>query len=218
MKKNLTEIIFVLDESGSMGSAKSDTIGGFNEFIENQKKVKGDVKFTFVKFSDYYKIVNDGTELAHVASLNESNYTPSFSTALRDAVGKTIDQVGNRLKNTPEDQRPEKVMFAVLTDGEENSSKEYSQEKVFEMVKHQTDKYKWEFLFLGADIDAWSGGSSIGFMNTVNTSKMDLKRSMKGMSNYTASYRVGADSMNLGTFNLSEEELDKQMEELQKNK
>lgn len=217
MKKGLTEIIFILDESGSMGSAKSDTIGGFNEFIKNQKKIKGEVKFTFVKFSDYYKIIHEGIDLLYVSALNEDTYTPSFSTALRDAVGKTIDQVNDRLKNTPEDQKPEKVMFAVLTDGEENASTEYSQTKVFNMVKHQTDRHKWEFLFLGADIDAWAGGSSIGFANTVNTSKMNLRKSFKGMSNYTASYRVDADSMNLDTFKLSDEELDQQMEDLQES-
>ena len=135
MKKDLTEIVIVLDESGSMSSCKSDTIGGFNEFLSTQKKIKGEANVTLVKFSDYYKVVNDGTALEHVSPLNESNYTPSYSTALLDAVGRTINSVGNRLSSLPEDQRPEKVIFAVITDGYENASKEFKREKIWKIFE-----------------------------------------------------------------------------------
>jgi uncharacterized protein YegL len=216
MKKDLTEIVFILDESGSMSSVKTDTIGGFNEFIESQKKIKGEVQFTFIKFSDYYNVVNDGTPLENVSPLNDETYAPSFSTALLDAVGKAIDSLGNRLSNTPEDQRPEKVLVAVLTDGQENASSEYDTKKVLNMVKHQRDKYNWEFIFLGADIDAWAGGSSMGINTNINISKSDMKKSLKGLSNYAASYRSDySRGMIAETFSLSEDELDAQMKDIQ---
>jgi len=145
MKKDLSEIVIILDESGSMGSCKSDTIGGVNLFLENQKRIKGDVRVTLVKFSDYYKIINDAIPLDQVAYLDEHNYTPSFSTALLDAVGKTINNLGKRLADTPEAERPERVIFAVITDGYENSSREFTRSQVFQMVTHQKQKYSWEY-------------------------------------------------------------------------
>jgi len=216
MKKGLAEIIFILDESGSMSSCKDDTIGGFNEFVETQKKIPGEVKFTFIKFSDYYTVVNEGSPLENVDHLNESTYTPSFSTALLDAVGKSINSLTTRLEEAPEEERPEKVLFAILTDGYENASTEYTQKAINEMIKNQRTKEGWEFLFLGADIDAWSGGSSMGINMNVNISKADMKRSLKSVSYYTANYRTGnIGAMTQESFNLSEEELDKKLEDLQ---
>jgi len=217
MKKDLTEIVIVLDESGSMSSCKSDTIGGFNEFLSTQKKIKGEANVTLVKFSDYYKVVNDGTALEHVSPLNESNYTPSYSTALLDAVGRTINSVGNRLSSLPEDQRPEKVIFAVITDGYENASKEFKREKIFEMVTHQKTKYNWEFLFLGADIDAW--GKEIGITSNVNVDKNAMFSNMSKMSYYTANYRTGSANFSTSNFSLSDDQVKEEMEKLyDKNK
>ncbi len=217
MKKDLTEIVIVLDESGSMSSCKSDTIGGFNEFLSTQKKIKGEANVTLVKFSDYYKVVNDGTALEHVSPLNESNYTPSYSTALLDAVGRTINSVGNRLSSLPEDQRPEKVIFAVITDGYENASKEFKREKIFEMVTHQKTKYNWEFLFLGADIDAW--GKEIGITSNVNVDKNAMFSNMSKMSYYTANYRTGSANFSTNNFTLSDDQVKEEMEKLyDKNK
>ena len=217
MKKDLTEIVIVLDESGSMSSCKSDTIGGFNEFLSTQKKIKGEANVTLVKFSDYYKVVNDGTALEHVSPLNESNYTPSYSTALLDAVGRTINSVGNRLSTLPEDQRPEKVIFAVITDGYENASKEFKREKIFEMVTHQKTKYNWEFLFLGADIDAW--GKEIGITSNVNVDKNAMFSNMSKMSYYTANYRTGSANFSTSNFSLSDDQVKEEMEKLyDKNK
>jgi len=205
MKKDLTEIAIILDESGSMSSCKSDMIGGFNEFIETQKKVKGDINVTFVKFSDYYKMINDATPINHVAKLTNENYTPSNSTALLDAVGKTINSIGDRLSKTNESERPEKVMIVIMTDGEENSSKEFTSKMITDMVTHQREKYKWEFIFIGADIAAW--GQEIGVTSNVSISKHDMTRSMKGLSLYAANYRVG-NTMNVSDFNLTDAELD----------
>lgn len=214
MKKNLTEIVVVLDESGSMGSCKQDTIGGFNEFLDTQSKIEGEANFTFVKFSDYYKVVNEGSPIEHVAKLNENNYSPSFSTALLDAVGKTINSIGNRLAKTPEDERPAKVIVTVITDGYENSSREFTKKQIFDMVKHQREKYDWEFLFLGADIDSWGG--EIGINTNVNVSKADIGRSMKGLSYYTANYRTGSLDRGVENFELSDAELDVKLSAMSK--
>ena len=212
MKKDLSEIVIILDESGSMGSCKSDTIGGVNLFLENQKRIKGDIRVTLVKFSDYYKIINDAIPLDQVAYLDEHNYTPSFSTALLDAVGKTINNLGKRLADTPEAERPERVIFAVITDGYENSSREFTRSQVFQMVTHQKQKYSWEFIFLGADIDAW--GEEIGIMMNVNIHKNDLKRSFKGLSYHVLYCRMGRIIDTSASFNLNESELDKKLDEI----
>lgn len=214
MKKDLTEIAIILDESGSMSDCKNDTIGGVNEFLTTQQKIKGEANLTLIKFSNYYKVINDCTPIANVTLLNSENYTPSASTSLLDAVGKTINTIGNRLSKTDESDRPEKVIMLIVTDGEENSSTEFTRKQISDMVKHQKDVYKWEFVFIGADIDAW--GEEIGITSNVNFSKQDLNRSFKGMSFYTANYRTNVDSMSMSDFNLSDEELDKGLENLSK--
>lgn len=211
MKKNLTEIVVVLDESGSMSLGKDDTIGGFNEFLKTQKEMKGEANFTLVKFSDYYKVVNDGSAIKQVSPLNEQNYTPSNSTALLDAVGRTINSVNKRLSSTPKKKRPEKVIFVILTDGHENHSKEFTRSQIFDMVKKQRNKHDWEFLFLGADIDAW--GAELGITRNVSFSKADTGNKFKGISHYTANYRAG-NAISLASFDMSDEDLDKELEDL----
>lgn len=213
MKKNLTEIVIVLDESGSMSLGKDDTIGGFNEFLKTQKKMKGTANFTLVKFSDYYKLINDGTAIEDVSPLNEQNYTPSNSTALLDAVGRTINSVEKRLSNTPKKKRPEKVIFVILTDGQENDSKEFTRSQIFDLVKKQRNERDWEFLFLGADIDAW--GAEIGISYNISFSKVDTENKFRGISHYTANYRAGNET-SLASFDMSDEDLDKELEDLAK--
>lgn len=213
MKKNLTEIVIVLDESGSMSLGKDDTIGGFNEFLKTQKKMKGTANFTLVKFSDYYKLINDGTAIEDVSPLNEQNYTPSNSTALLDAVGRTINSVEKRLSNTPKKKRPEKVIFVILTDGQENDSKEFTRSQIFDLVKKQRNERDWEFLFLGADIDAW--GAEIGITSNISFSKADTENKFRGISHYTANYRAGNET-SLASFDMSDEDLDKELEDLAK--
>jgi len=215
MKKDLCEIVIVLDESGSMGSCKSDTIGGVNLFLDNQKRIKGEVKVTLVKFSDYYKIVNDAVPIDKVVYLDETNYKPSYTTALLDAVGKTINSLGKRLEETSENERPEKVIFAVITDGYENSSREFTRSQVFQMVSHQKQKYSWEFIFLGADIDSW--GKEIGISFNVNIHKNDLRRSFKGLSHHVLYCRMGRTSQSSDSFDLSENEIDKKLDDIGKD-
>ena len=220
MKNKLCEIVFILDESGSMGSVKDDTIGGFNEFIEQQKEIEGKAVFTFVKFSDYYKVVEEGALLENVKLLNRETYTPTYSTALLDAVGKTINKVGNRHDTLDEEDKPGKVLFVILTDGYENASEEYIADgTIAKMVKNKRDNEGWEFLFLGADIDAWGAGHDLGFARgqTVSTDKRNMKMSYKGLSHYTSSVRSGV-KYSSQSFDMSEADLDADLDKMSKNK
>jgi uncharacterized protein YegL len=162
MNKNLTEIIFVLDRSGSMSDLTNDTIGGFNSFLEEQRKEVGEAKLTTILFDDKYEILHDGIDLINVGNLTNKEYYARGMTALFDAVGKTIKTVGERLSKTEESDRPNKVVFVITTDGQENSSKEFTKETIKEMITKQTDKYNWQFLFLGANIDSAREASAIG--------------------------------------------------------
>ncbi len=154
-KPNFTEIIVVLDRSGSMEMVRKDTIGGFNAFVEEQKKTTGEAKLTLVQFDDQYLVVYGGLPIQDVPKLTSETFVPRGMTALLDAVGKTINIVGDRLANTAEDQRPSLVLFVIITDGHENASKEFKLTQIKEKIKHQTEKYNWEFVFLGADQDAF---------------------------------------------------------------
>ena len=162
MKKDFTDITVVLDRSGSMGSVRDDTIGGFNTFIGEQKKIEGKCNLTLVQFDTEYEFVHKGQNITKVASLDHSTFVPRGMTALLDAVGRAIVETGQRLAEMNEDDRPNKVIFVIQTDGAENASKEYNRAKVMEMIKLQQDKYNWEFIFLGANQDAISTGASMG--------------------------------------------------------
>ncbi|NLC54028.1 MAG: VWA domain-containing protein [Firmicutes bacterium] len=161
MKRDLTEIIFLLDRSGSMGGLESDTIGGFNAFIEKQRQLEGETIVTVVLFDDRYEILWNGIR-AEEAKLTEKEYFVRGMTALLDAVGKTILDVGYRLVRTKEEERPGKVIFVITTDGRENSSREFTYQKVKELIRHQQEKYGWEFIFLGANIDVAKEADALG--------------------------------------------------------
>jgi len=161
MNKKLTEIIFLLDRSGSMGGLESDTIGGFNAFIERQSQLEGETIVTAVLFDDHYEILWNGID-AKNTRLTDKDYYVRGCTALLDAVGKTILDVGYRLSHTSEEKRPGKVIFVITTDGLENASLEFTYKKVKELIQHQQKKYNWEFIFLGANIDAEQEADSLG--------------------------------------------------------
>lgn len=167
MDKKLTEIIVITDRSGSMGSVQKDTIGGFNAFLaEQQKSVEGRCLLTYCQFDHEYEVVHEALPIEKMKPLDNTTFVPRGSTALFDAVGRTIDDVGQRLANTPEDKRPGNVVVVILTDGGENaSSPKYKNGKLQEMVKHQADAYDWTFIFLGQNIDAFAGGAAIGLNN-----------------------------------------------------
>ncbi|PKM86296.1 MAG: hypothetical protein CVU87_12520 [Firmicutes bacterium HGW-Firmicutes-12] len=161
MNMNLTEIIFLLDRSGSMGGLESDTIGGFNAFVDKQRQVEGDTLVTAVLFDDKYEILWNGVG-ANKVRLTSNEYIVRGTTALLDAVGKTLLEVGQRLAITNKEERPGKVIFVITTDGLENASREFTYKKVKELIKHQQEKYGWEFIFLGANIDATKEADSLG--------------------------------------------------------
>lgn len=154
MKKNLTELVFILDKSGSMSGLKKDTIGGYNAMLEQQRKVDGECVITTVLFDNRYELLHDRIDIRAIQSISEKEYSVGGSTALLDAIGKTIHKIGTAQKNTAEDYRAEKVMFVIITDGEENASRHYSSVQVKEMIQRQKERYGWEFIFLGANIDA----------------------------------------------------------------
>ncbi|MCJ7690362.1 MAG: VWA domain-containing protein [Clostridiaceae bacterium] len=161
MNMNLTEIVFLLDRSGSMQGLESDTIGGFNAFIENQRKLEGETIVTAVLFDDKYEILWNGIDVTKT-KLTCKEYFVRGSTALLDAIGKTILDVGYRLSKTSEDEKSGKVIFVITTDGMENASCEFTYKKIKECIKHQKEKYNWEFIFLGANIDATKEADSLG--------------------------------------------------------
>ncbi|NLO25693.1 MAG: VWA domain-containing protein, partial [Clostridiales bacterium] len=161
MGSNLTEIVFILDRSGSMAGLESDVIGGFNSFIENQSKMDGRVIVTAVLFDHEYELLWNGID-ARKARLTSNEYYVRGCTALLDAVGKTILDVERRLSMQPEEKRPGKVIFVITTDGLENASREFSYEKVKGLIKHQQERYGWEFVFLGANIDVAKEADSLG--------------------------------------------------------
>jgi uncharacterized protein YegL len=161
-KENLTAIAVIIDQSGSMASLQKDIIGGYNTFLKEQKAVSGEATLTLTLFSDHTTIVHDNLPLSEVPELTEATYRPSGSTALLDAIGKTVDTMGRKFASMKEEDRPSKVIVLIMTDGEENASTAYKHAQIKEMVSHQQDKYNWQFVFVGANIDSFSVGTSFG--------------------------------------------------------
>lgn len=197
MRENSTEMVFVLDRSGSMSGLAADTIGGFNELIEKQKKIEGDAYVTTVLFDHEYEVLHDHVALGEVAPLTDKEYFARGSTALLDAVGRTIDSVGARLAAAPEEERPEHVVFVITTDGKENSSREYTAKQVREMVEHQQQKYSWQFVFLGANMDAVSEARNLGISaqyaaNFTPTGRGVNRMYAKALDNVMCCERMGA--------------------------
>ncbi len=154
MRKGLTEVVFILDRSGSMSGLEGDTIGGFNSMIEKQRKEEGEAYISTVLFDDQTEILYDRVPVAKVEPMNDSQYYVRGCTALLDAIGGAIHHIANVHKYAREEDRPEKTLFIITTDGMENSSHIYDYKKVKKMVEKEKDKYGWEFLFLGANIDS----------------------------------------------------------------
>jgi hypothetical protein len=149
-----TDISIILDRSGSMTSIAGDITGGFNQFLADQRKLDGQAIVSLFQFDHEYETVYAGIDLRDAPDLNAENYVPRGSTGLYDAIGRTVVATGSRLAALPEDQRPERVLVLIITDGLENSSREFYSDKIAEMVSHQRDKYNWEFMFIGANQDA----------------------------------------------------------------
>ena len=154
MKNNITELVFILDRSGSMAGLESDTIGGFNSMIEKQKRQDGKGYVSTVLFDDESKVLHDRLKLADIPVMTDKDYTVRGCTALIDAIGGAIHHIGNIHKYARREDVPEHTMFVITTDGQENASHRYTGAQVRKMIEHQKNKYGWEFLFIGANIDA----------------------------------------------------------------
>ena len=162
MKKGLTEMLFILDRSGSMSGLETETIGGFNSLIEKQKNVEGSAIVNTVLFDGEMNVIHDRVPLENVKPLTEKEYYARGCTALLDAVAKSVKHVRRVQKGLSENEKPEHTIVVITTDGEENSSREYTLDKVKRLVKRMQEKHNWEFLFLGANIDAISAAGRIG--------------------------------------------------------
>lgn len=154
MKKGLTEIVFILDRSGSMSGLESDTIGGFNSMIKKQKKEAGEALISTVLFDDQIEVLYDRVDVKKIEPMNDNQYFVRGCTALLDAIGGAVHHIANVHKYAREEERPEKTLFIITTDGMENASRQYSYDKVKKLIEKQKKKHNWEFLFLGANIDA----------------------------------------------------------------
>ena len=162
MKKNLTELVFILDRSGSMSGLEKDTIGGYNSMLKKQQSAEGEAIVTTVVFNNEYDLLHDRINVRGISPITEDDYQVCGTTALLDAIGTTIQKIVNVQKRTSVAERAEKVLFVITTDGMENSSREYSASKIKKMVKNQKEHYGWEFIFLGANIDAISTAEQFG--------------------------------------------------------
>lgn len=154
MKKGLTELVFILDRSGSMSGLEGDTIGGFNAMIRKQRKADGEAYVSTVLFDNESVVIHDRVDIRRVRPLTEADYSARGCTALLDAIGKAIHHIGNVHKYAREEDRPERTLFVITTDGMENASHRYTAQQVKQMIERQKEKYGWEFIFLGANMDA----------------------------------------------------------------
>lgn len=152
--KNITEVVFILDRSGSMGGLESDTIGGYNSMLARQKEEEGDVIISTVLFDDRTDVIHDRKKLEDIKPLTDKEYYVRGCTALLDAIGGAIHHIGKVQKQLPDNERPDKTIFIITTDGMENASQHYDYDKVKKMVEKKKEKKGWEFMFLGANIDA----------------------------------------------------------------
>jgi uncharacterized protein YegL len=211
--KDLTEIVCVLDRSGSMEIIVDDAIGGFNAFLKTQKESPGQAVMSVVLFDNEYELLYSGKPLFDIPPFTKQTFVPRGSTALYDALGKTINEVGARLASLPEAERPNKVLFVILTDGQENASQHFSSKQINEMITHQRNVYSWEFLFLAANQDAFtvsehlgiSRGNALNFESNSKSTYNMYKMMSKATSNYRSMDRDSIDTTKLFA-DLSDEE------------
>lgn len=192
----MTEIAFILDRSGSMQNLRETAIAGFNDFLREQKAVGTDACFTLVLFDDRYEVPFRSVPLCEVSSLNADSFVPRGTTALLDAIGRTIDELGQRLAALPENQRPTQVVIAVLTDGLENASRVHTRHEIADKIAHQRDKYNWQFYFLAANQDAIASAAKLSiaamYAATYPSSKSGVAASSRSISRKLSAVRKAA--------------------------
>lgn len=203
MRQGLTEIVCIVDRSGSMSAMENEARNGFNAFLEEQKKVPGEAQLTLVLFDHEYIVMYDGKPLQSIEPLTKKTYVPRGTTALWDAVGRAVTTVGDRLAKTDEAKRPEKVIMVILTDGFENASQEYGGDRIKDIIKEQRENYAWEFIFLAANQDAVATARA---MNIPKAAAMNFVASGAGMRaayGQSNSYVRGFRMTGKGTFDKS---------------
>lgn len=195
MDNNRTKIVLVLDASGSMGPLAYETMTAVNHFIEEQRKVPGEATFTLVCFNTNYEFVRTNQPLNTVPLLTQAEYQPVGWTALLDAIGRAIDETGRELSSLPEAKRPGKVILAILTDGQENASKEYSQAAIKQRITVQQERYGWQIVFLGAGPETIAQAADIGiraaFAMNYQASSQGIGQAVSSVSSNVSSYRAG---------------------------
>lgn len=190
MKENFIHVVFVVDESGSMMTSQSDVIGGFKRVIDEQKAVTdGTCAVSLYKFADKVTEVYRGKDVKEVDYLDEHNYAPGGLTAMNDGIGVAIDSIGKWLNSMKESEKPEKNLVVIMTDGMENNSKEYTGERVREMIKHQEDKYNWTFMYLGTDITDAQAAVSLGIKSRGFSARKDVTANYLAVSSAISTYR-----------------------------
>ena len=196
MKKNLTEIVFILDRSGSMSGLETDTIGGFNSMIEKQKKADGDAMISTVLFDNESEVIHDRVNVKDIPPMTDKEYSVRGCTALLDAIGGAIHHIGNIHKYARQEDVPEHTLFVITTDGMENASHRYTSDKVKQMIEKEKSKYGWEFLFLGANIDAAETAESFGIHRDMavnfNADGEGTQLNYQVLSEVVTNYRAGA--------------------------
>lgn len=211
MKEKLTHIVFIVDRSGSMRGIANDMIGGFNSFIAKQKEIEGECVVSFYQFDSEYETVFDKIPLHKVKDLTNKTYSPRGSTALYDAMGKTIDDYGVYLSSLQESDRPERVLVVTITDGENNSSKEFNLTDIKNRIKVQTETYDWDFVFIGSNIDSWEVGDSIGISRGATLQFSNCADSVgnvfASLSDNATNYRISAHKM---AYSFTKDDLNKQ--------
>lgn len=200
MNQELTDITVVLDRSGSMSTVTDDIIGGFNSFVQTQRDADGDANLTLVQFDsqDPYEVIYQGVNVNRVKDLDTNTYIPRGATPLLDCVCRAINETGARLRGMPENQRPGKVIFVIITDGYENSSREHTREQLNNMVTHQRGNYDWQFVFIGADQNAIQEGKQYGFATgssiTFGKNAVGINAAYASLGDKVSSYRGGLTS------------------------
>lgn len=189
MKAEKTEATFIIDRSGSMSSKIEQVVSGFNAFINEQKKLDGECFITFTQFDDVYEVVYQSKNVNEVELMTQADFIPRGLTALYDAIGKTINVLGDRYKEMAESDRPDNVVLGIITDGGENASQEFTKKMIKEMIGHQEKKYNWNIIFLSEDLEA--SEDSQGFMRGVNSLQVDnISDGMSKMSEYVSYSRT----------------------------
>lgn len=194
VNQNKTCVVIILDKSGSMLGLSSETISGYNNLLDEQQKLPGECTWTCVLFDDTHRTVDQNVSVAEATKLSLANYKPSGYTALYDAIGDTVVDVGASLAAMKEKDRPGKVVFVVMTDGEENRSREYSGKRIQDMIKHQREKYNWEFVFMGCNEAAIKDAQqnlSFGHSASYTPSALGTKRLYNVVSQGLLSTRSG---------------------------